>query len=140
MDDSKDSAYVKAAKAREAQQNDDFAWLGCLIPVAAIGFLFYNCSGEKTPQQLKANSDTVSIVQARDVVRGMLKEPGSADFTDERISTSGAYCARVNAKNSFGGFSGAQRVVVIGGMGAIEGDAGLSGDAASFASLWSSAC
>lgn len=136
----RDSEYVKAAKAREAKQSDDFSWLGCLVPVLFIGFLFYSCTKEKTPAQLRASADSVSIVQGRNVVRGMLKDPSSAEFSSERISSSGAYCARVNAKNSFGGYSGSQRVVVVGSMGAIEGDAGLSGQGDGFSGLWSQAC
>lgn len=139
-DDNKDSAYVKAAKAREAQQNDQFWWLGCLIPILLIGFVVHSCTREKSPEQLKSSADGVAIVQAREVIRSMLKDPGSAEFSSERIAASGAYCGRVNAKNSFGGYSGSQRAVVVGGMGAVEGDAALSGQSDDFSSLWSAAC
>lgn len=46
----------------------------------------------------------------RSVVASAQKDPESSKFTDERINSGGTYCARVNSKNGYGGYGGAQRV------------------------------
>lgn len=51
----------------------------------------------------------------RSVVASAQKDPESSRFTDERITSSGTYCARVNSKNGYGGYGGAQRVISDGG-------------------------
>lgn len=47
----------------------------------------------------------------RATIRAVLKDPGSAEFKDERVSSSGTYCAEVNSKNSYGGYIGFDRVM-----------------------------
>jgi hypothetical protein len=51
---------------------------------------------------------------ARLAVKSLLKDPGSAEFTNERVlkDASGnptVVCGEVNAKNAFGGYVGAQK-------------------------------
>lgn len=137
--DNHDSAYVREAKAREAANPDNpgLAYIGCMIPVLVLGALTYSCV-TREPSQEQKNVEV--MVNSRAVIRAMLKDPDSADFTNERIADSGAYCASVNAKNSFGGYSGSQRVMVIAGMGAVEGDANLTGQGQDFTLVWNASC
>jgi hypothetical protein len=51
------------------------------------------------------------VERAREAVRRVLKDPESARFTGEYISSSGAICGRVNAKNSYGGYIGPKSYV-----------------------------
>jgi hypothetical protein len=45
-----------------------------------------------------------SIVE--EVIRGLLKDPASAQFKWRKTTDGGEYCGAVNAKNSFGGYDG----------------------------------
>lgn len=47
----------------------------------------------------------------RATIKGVLKDPGSAEFRSEQVSSSGTYCAEVNSKNSYGGYIGFDRVM-----------------------------
>lgn len=58
-----------------------------------------------------------SIYDFHYYAKAMLKDPDSAQFKNERLKTvadSGAYymCAEINAKNSFGGYSGYKNAIV----------------------------
>lgn len=57
------------------------------------------------------------IVKSRDAIRSRLRDPGSADFRNERFYSGGAapvVCGEVNSKNGFGGYSGFQRYIAAG--------------------------
>lgn len=43
-----------------------------------------------------------------------LKDPGSAQFRNERLTTSGVLCGEVNSKNSFGGNGGFKHFILAG--------------------------
>ena len=45
--------------------------------------------------------------EAKKDVASKLKDPASAQFSDLRISETGAVCGKVNGKNSFGAYGGA---------------------------------
>ena len=62
-------------------------------------------SKEEDQQQLN------DILNAREHVKGMLKDPSSAKFSGEFIGKNGAICGHVNAKNSFGGYAGDSRYI-----------------------------
>ncbi len=72
-------------------------------------------------------------VSAEIYVRAMLKDPDSADFGDVYLVAGAknealqdiAICGLVNAKNSFGGYSGNQRFVAYGYKGTIAGSKSL---------------
>lgn len=53
------------------------------------------------------------IADAQRSVAAKLKDPGSAQFTDVRVSELGAVCGKVNGKNAFGAYAGAARFVSI---------------------------
>lgn len=59
-----------------------------------------------------------------------MKDPESAQFRDERMYTRGdtlVVCGEVNAKNSFGGYTGFKAFVSINGAAVTEDDAGELG-------------
>lgn len=47
----------------------------------------------------------------RQVIASALKDPDSAKFKDERVSTTGSYCAEVNSKNGFGAYGGFKKII-----------------------------
>lgn len=49
-----------------------------------------------------------AIKEAQSRVRAALKDPDSARFGEARLLPNGAVCGMVNAKNSYGGYSGSE--------------------------------
>jgi hypothetical protein len=47
-----------------------------------------------------------AVSNAREAILLMLKDPNSAEFRQVEMGSKGSVCGLVNAKNSFGGFSG----------------------------------
>ncbi|MBB6054453.1 MAG: hypothetical protein EOM46_21465 [Gammaproteobacteria bacterium] len=75
----------------------------------------------KAANQPKPNRiDTMLQVKSERSVKSQLKDPDSAKFGAFYVSTSGAGCGVVNAKNSFGGYSGEKRFVSDGKIAIIE--------------------
>lgn len=74
----------------------------------------------------------------RQIVASGLKDPDSAKYKDERISTNGNYCGQVNSKNSYGAYTGFKRVIsethctafFESGIYYVQPSAGLTGPAA----------
>ena len=95
--------------------------LGCLLILAA-------CSGQQHSE-------------ARQQVAAQLKDPASAQFRNVRSSTlrETDVCGEVNAKNSFGGYTGFKRFIVTDSGAFLEGQSGEEGDAY-FDVLWSGSC
>lgn len=64
--------------------------------------------------------------EVRNAVSEQLKDPQSARFQNEREVRKGLYCGEVNAKNSFGGYTGFQPFIVVDreerGLDAMVGD------------------
>ena len=61
--------------------------------------------------------DQAKIASMRSQVAALLKDPGSAQFSNVRLVRGGmALCGQVNSKNSFGGYVGAKDFVVTGGQ------------------------
>lgn len=57
------------------------------------------------------------IVKSHDGIRARMKDPDSAEFRNSRFYSGGpapAVCGEVNAKNSFGGFTGFERFIASG--------------------------
>lgn len=83
-------------------------------------------------------SDSAFIVAAQEEVRGRLRDPSSAEFSDMRVVRKGeatVVCGTVNARNGFGGMAGPQRFI----SGAVTG---LESDFApgEFEVSWSKLC
>jgi hypothetical protein len=53
----------------------------------------------------------IKISRAESSVKQILKDPSSAEFSNSRLGSKGAVCGHVNAKNSFGAYTGKQRYV-----------------------------
>lgn len=127
------------------RNEDGMWWLGCLIPVAIIGFLLYSCSSDNSSERGGSSSgpnDGAIWVVVQSDIRQRLRDPNSAEFTDMRtIVVNGANvgaCGRVNSKNGFGGMSGPVRFIGGGSINAIEGDGTM--DAANFNAAWARMC
>lgn len=120
-----DSQYVKEAKERERRRpnsppNQD-SLLGCflLLLIPIFGFVWFNTpSAPRTSSEPNSSSkvanDTGYIIVAREHVASKLKDPDSARFdglyVSRKIGTP-VVCGTVNAKNSFGGYSGKVRFI-----------------------------
>ena len=113
MDDNKDSEYVRQAKAREAANQDQFWWLGCLIPVIILVWLLSSCEWKS---KTACESDIEAFVIAQDFVKRQLRSPSTASFP--RITEPGVKSTKttladgrcgfkvqlyVDAQNAFGG-------------------------------------
>lgn len=63
-------------------------------------------------KQAKANAVATTVNSARTPVNGVLKDPGSAQYRNERVMRDGVtVCGELNAKNSMGGYVGFKRYV-----------------------------
>jgi hypothetical protein len=68
----------------------------------------------------------VAIPSARKTVLRFLKDPESAQFRNERLTSAGALCGELNAKNSMGGYVGFKRYISTGpDSNYLEGDGSL---------------
>lgn len=55
--------------------------------------------------------DWVAFPKHREVVKALLKDPESAQFKGEFISSSGWFCGEVNSKNGLGGYVGFEKFI-----------------------------
>lgn len=62
----------------------------------------------------------IRIYDAKESVKGLLKDSSSADFSGEMIGKGGAVCGYVNAKNSLGAYAGNSRYISTNGQSAID--------------------
>ena len=72
-------------------------------------FLLLTACGQSEAEKAKsaaAMTEIRSQRMAREFVTGVLKDPGSAEFRDQR-----GFCGQVNSKNSFGGYVGFKRFI-----------------------------
>lgn len=113
MNENKDSEYVKQAKARAAANQDQFWWLGCLIPIVILVWLLSSCEWKSRPA---CEDDVEAFVMAQDFVKRQLRSPSTASFpgyTEPGVSSTqttvtGGRCGfnvrlYVDAQNAFGG-------------------------------------
>lgn len=86
------------------------------LPKVFLGIaaaLMLSACGESAEQKeaiIRANIQIMS----EDGVKARLKDPSSAQFTNQFVSRRGAACGEVNSKNGFGGFTGAKRYIYAG--------------------------
>lgn len=73
--------------------------------VGGVGVVFF---GDQL--QAKPSPEAQQIAAAHEFVRASLKDPESAQFTDD-VTGPGVVCGKVNAKNSFGGYVGPRQYV-----------------------------
>ena len=91
-----------------------------VIAVAVWGLLFVVMHFQKLererPMRESAAAQAEAIERAEMLVKARLKDPFSAEFSDVRVLGTGAQervCGLVNAKNSFGAYSGSERFLVM---------------------------
>ncbi|MBK3463049.1 hypothetical protein [Pseudomonas haemolytica] len=88
---------------------------GCL---GLWGYDTYKKSSAKTKRLESLEHARTSGMSS---IRSALKDPASAQFKDVRIAdVTGAVCGQVNAKNSYGGYSGFARFAVSNGQATID--------------------
>ncbi|MFM9847084.1 MAG: hypothetical protein ACKVP3_07980 [Hyphomicrobiaceae bacterium] len=83
--------------------------------------------------------DQALVDAAKEGVRGVLKDPGSAEFSDlsvEKHTGKAVVCGRVNARNGFGGYGGWMRFVSGGSVGTTF----VNEDTEGFAKVWNTMC
>lgn len=81
-----------------------------LIPAASA--LLTGCGESEAQKEARIRANIQIMSEA--AVRSKLKDPGSAQFQNQRVSTKGAACGEVNSKNSFGGYTGFTRYIFAG--------------------------
>ena len=81
-----------------------------LVPVACAVLAGCGESEAQKEARIRANIQVMS----ESAVRAKLKDPGSAQFKNQRVSAKGAACGEVNSKNSFGGYTGYTRYIFAG--------------------------
>lgn len=112
--------------------------------VAAMAMLVLGGCGpsEKESAAAKDAAEQAAMTTAmKDELTRMLKDPGAAQFRDERLTAFGAaLCGEVNSKNSFGAYGGFKRFVVVKPVGAyLDGEGGDFAQAM-FTSNWNTHC
>ncbi|MCC4261090.1 hypothetical protein LL270_10535 [Pseudomonas aestusnigri] len=104
-----------------------------VAPPAFFGVLFL--LGEAG---VGSGSDSAATFgEARVAVEELLRDPGSAVFSNEVRGSGSAVCGRVRAKNGFGGYAAAQRYVYLPGTAAVLEGGQSSPD---FVLLWQAHC
>ncbi|WVM88936.1 hypothetical protein ULG90_06410 [Halopseudomonas pachastrellae] len=100
------------------------AFLGVLFLIGEAGFY-------------SGGDSAATFGEARVAVEGLLRDPGSAVFSNEVRGAGGAVCGRVSAKNGFGGYAAEQRYVYLPGATAVLEGSRSSPD---FAFVWQTHC
>ncbi len=78
---------------------------------------------ERQHQSNKLKLDEMDKISASERLISMsLKDPSSAEFSGSRIGNNGAVCGTVNAKNSFGAYTGYKRFIQIGTFSYVSDD------------------
>lgn len=90
-------------------------------------------------ETLSKEKEILWIQENQQLLLERLKDPASAEFSDEYVSYksgSPVVCGKVKSKNSFGGYTGSKRYMGAGkSIGAFTED-----DTDEFADVWKSAC
>lgn len=121
-------------------ESNGTVWIALVVIVAGIFFGGVYVLSHNGPSGYPVGSDTSYQASAEQLVRQRLRDPDSAEFTavrviDNREGTGKVACGMVNAKNGFGGMTGAKRFIA-GGVVAIEDDIGTAG----MDQLWARFC
>jgi len=81
---------------------------------AAISLLVLGACGSSEPSQPTSSQIDASVQDgAEQLIRGKLRDPESASFTEVHVAFHGQpiACGKVNSKNGFGGMTGPQRFI-----------------------------
>jgi len=121
---------------------------GCLLIIVILVVIGIIAGSGDSPSGSQASSEPSkpsfesrkyeAIAGARDAVKQMLKDPESAQFSDETAFPQGVdgitVCGYVNAKNGFGGYTGNEAFVAAGDI------AYLQSQVSDFSGVWAKAC
>lgn len=89
--------------------------------IIAMGAFLGACGESEAQKEARINANLKMLGEK--YVKAKLKDPDSAQFQNQFIGIKGAPCGEVNAKNSFGGFSGFKRYISAGAeMTVLESD------------------
>lgn len=105
-------------------------WIVALASVMVSG-----CGGSGGSAETNAQLKEIKMQRmAREFVSANLKDPGSAEFRNQR-----EFCGEVNARNSLGGFTGFKRFIAGNeNLVILEDDSRIT--AAEFQAMWSEHC
>lgn len=76
----------------------------------------------KKQETAQEDGRAIRYYDAKESVKGLLKDSSSAEFSGEKIGKGGAVCGYVNAKNSFGAYAGNSRYISTNGHSVIDDD------------------
>ncbi|CZW33547.1 hypothetical protein [Enterobacter hormaechei] len=74
----------------------------------------------KKQETAQEEGRVIRYYDAKESVKGLLKDSSSAEFSGEKIGKGGAVCGYVNAKNSFGAYAGNSRYISTNGPSVID--------------------
>lgn len=110
---------------------------GVLVLLILVTLVASCSSGSGDAARQSVQNDQI-IFAGEDAVRARLRDPGSAEFSNVRVSRKSgvaAVCGYVNARNGFGGMAGRERFIS-GGVVGMESDFAPG----EFAISWSQLC
>jgi hypothetical protein len=91
---------------------------GAVLALFAVFVIFIWNAGRSPPQVSQQDREWMWIERGKDAVKVLLKDAGSAEFRSVYFrhaqGKAPVSCGEVNAKNSFGGYSGFQRYISAG--------------------------
>lgn len=129
----------RLALIKSKKQDVKVGVLLLLILGMVVGFIYLTVDHFMAPTLGSDNSayELSKITRGEKLVLNHLKDPSSARFSGVLPGKSALICGRVNSKNSFGGYTGAQGFVVN-----LIGEVYLqnSTDPDTFISLWNTKC
>ena len=85
-----------------------------ILWVVAAGILLSLVSCGQSDAEKQREADAYLQLLGEKFVKAKLKDPSSAEFRNQFIGKKGVPCGEVNAKNSFGGFTGFHRYIAVG--------------------------
>lgn len=109
-------------------------WINSITPLWGERYAAKNGYMQAIKDAKKAEYKEVErISMAQVAVKGLLKDPSSAEFSEEYVTSGATVCGNVNAKNSLGAYSGNERYIY-------NGSAYIDDGGNDFSSLWKSFC
>lgn len=114
--------------------------VGMIWGLALCSRTLNDMATKPAPHPTAAEDQFSARVDAEEKVKALLKDPDSAKFGEEfvRDPKLPIVCGEVNARNSFGGYSGASEFVVF-GAGALVREPGADNDT-EFVRIWNRLC
>jgi len=70
--------------------------------------------------------DWIAIPKAREAIQAQLRDPGSAQFRNERLTKNRTLCGEVNSKNGMGGYTGFEKYFTTGSVSYLEKSGSLN--------------